>query len=231
MQPRGGYRAGADSVMLAAAVPARSGEAVLELGCGTGAALLCLGARVPDLRLTGVELQPGYADLARRNAALNHIPAEVVEADLRALPPDLKRPFDHVLFNPPYYDRRHSVPVSDPGRETAFGGETVLADWIDAAARRLRRRGTATLILRIERVPEALVAMEGRLGSLALLPLASRGGRPPERAILRGVKLGRAAFRLHPPLVLHEGARHEGDREDYCAFVKDILRNGRELPI
>ena len=43
-QPKSGFRSGIDAVLLAAAVPARTGETVLELGCGTGAALACLAA-------------------------------------------------------------------------------------------------------------------------------------------------------------------------------------------
>ena len=43
------------------------GGHVLDLGCGVGAAALCLAARVPGLDLTGVELQEDYAALARRN--------------------------------------------------------------------------------------------------------------------------------------------------------------------
>ena len=39
--------------------------------CGAGAAALCLGTRVAGLHLTGLELQPAYADLARRNASRN----------------------------------------------------------------------------------------------------------------------------------------------------------------
>ena len=65
-QPRVGYRAAMDPVLLAAAVAARAGESVLELGCGVGVASLCLGSRVPGLALTGLELQPAYARLARR---------------------------------------------------------------------------------------------------------------------------------------------------------------------
>ena len=38
-QPARGYRAGVDPVLLAASVPARDGQRVLELGCGVGAAL------------------------------------------------------------------------------------------------------------------------------------------------------------------------------------------------
>ena len=75
-QPLSGYRAGVDPVLLAASVPATAGQTVLELGCGAGAAILCLAARVPGLHLTGVELQPAYADLARRNAAENDHPTQ-----------------------------------------------------------------------------------------------------------------------------------------------------------
>ena len=35
-QPKTGYRAGVDPVLLAASVPAVRGESVLELGCGVG---------------------------------------------------------------------------------------------------------------------------------------------------------------------------------------------------
>ena len=62
-----GYRAGVDPVLLAASVPARAGQSVLDLGCGAGVAALCLAARVPGL-LAGLEVQPAYAALARRNA-------------------------------------------------------------------------------------------------------------------------------------------------------------------
>ncbi|WP_349237791.1 hypothetical protein [Mameliella sp. LZ-28] len=56
LQPKDGYRAGTDPVVLAAAVAAQPGQSVLELGCGAGPGLCCLGARVPGLRLSGLEL-------------------------------------------------------------------------------------------------------------------------------------------------------------------------------
>jgi len=102
-QPLNGYRAGVDPVLLAASVPAKASDTVLELGCGGGVASLCLGRRVGGLSLTGVELQADYADLARENAARNGMAFDVHAADLNALPAQIKaQRFDHVLANPPY---------------------------------------------------------------------------------------------------------------------------------
>ena len=70
-QPKIGYRAGIDPVLLAAACPAQRGQEVLELGCGVGVASLCLGRRVPGLALHGVEILHDYAQMARENAARN----------------------------------------------------------------------------------------------------------------------------------------------------------------
>ncbi|MBE0412329.1 methyltransferase [Yoonia sp.] len=231
-QPRRGYRAGVDPVLLAAAVIAKPGQSVLELGCGVGVASLCLAARVPGLDLKGVELQPTYADLARRNAVENAAVFDVVTADLRALPADLRQKrFDHVIMNPPYFDRRAGTAATDPGRDTALGGETPLVDWLDIGTRRLGPKGYLTLIQRVERLPEVLTALSGRLGSLMVCPIAGRKNRPPELFLLQARQEGRAAFRLAPALIMHDGTSHQGDQESYTAAVQSVLRHGASLDI
>ncbi|CUH49401.1 tRNA1(Val) (adenine(37)-N6)-methyltransferase [Ruegeria atlantica] len=230
-QPRAGYRAGVDPVLLAAAVPATRGHTVLELGCGAGAAILCLLARVPGLQAVGVELQASYAELARRNAAENDAPLEVLEADISALPATLKqRQFDHVLANPPYYRAGAHSAADNTGRSIALGEQTSLETWIDCAAKRLAPRGYLHMIQKANRLPDILMACEGRLGSVEILPLAARAGRKAELVILRARKGGRADFQLHAPVVLHDGDRHERDGESYTPMVSDVLREGASLP-
>lgn len=224
LQPKFGYRAGVDPVFLAASVNATPGQSVLDLGCGVGAAALCLGARVPDVKLIGVERQSKYANLARRNGL------KTVCADLSDLPDMIRqKQFDHVIANPPYFDRNASVAARNLGREGALGEDTPLSVWIKVAAKRLKPKGYLHFIHRIERLPDLMAAVPADLGSIQVLPLTPRLGRKAELIILRARKDGRAAFELFSPCILHRGERHERDGDSYLAEIKAVLRNGAAL--
>jgi len=104
-QPGSGHRAGHDAALLAAATLARKGDRAVEFGAGVGAAGLSLARRVGSLELILVEIDPYLAQLARENAALNAMSAQVVVLDVTApasafaaagLKPDS---FDVVLMN------------------------------------------------------------------------------------------------------------------------------------
>ena len=205
-QPKNGYRAGVDPVLLAASINATAGQSVLDLGCGAGAAGLCLATRIPGLTLSGVERQAEYAELARRNAQVNGVNLSVIEADLTELPAEVRQlQFDHVIANPPYYRRGRGTTACDHGREAALGEDTPLAAWVDVATRRLAPKGYAHFIQQAERLPDLLAACDRRLGSIEVLPLIPRTGREAQLVILRARAGGRAAFRLHAPLVVHAG--------------------------
>lgn len=227
-QPKAGYRAATDPLFLAAAVPAKAGQSVLELGCGAGLALLALGWRVPGLALSGVERQADYAALARRNLAENAIVAHVETADLAALPAGLRRGFDHVICNPPYYPPSATA-AADPGRAAALREETPLADWIAVGVRRLKSGGWLTLIHLAERLPAILTALDGPAGGIAVRPLTSRADRAAGRVLVQARKGARGPFRLLAPLVLHDGAAHVRDGDDFSAAARAVLRDGQVL--
>jgi len=230
LQPRHGYRAAMDPVLLAAAVSARSGESVLELGCGAGVASLCLAARVTGLQLTGLELQSDYAALARRNAAANEIVLDVYVGDVSDPPASLRaRVFDHVMANPPYFPVAAGTPADDGGREIAQREATPLADWVSTGLRRLRPGGWLTIIQAADRLPDLLAQLGSGVGSITVLPISARTGRSAGRVILRARKDGRSPFSLAAPLVLHDGASHVRDGDDQSAIARSILRDGAAI--
>ena len=225
LQPARGFRSGSDAVLLAAACPARAGDSVLDLGCGVGAAMYCLEARVPGVRLTGVERDAAVAELARRNGT-----AEVATGDVLDLPRELLRSFDHVICNPPYFASGAGRPSGRPNREAAMReAPDGMRRWLETAVRRAGPRGSVTVVARADRFEEIVVTLSPRLGRLAVLPVAARAGRAAQRVIVQGLKGRRAPLKLLAPLVLHAGARHDGDRDDASPEAVRVLRDGEAL--
>lgn len=220
LQPRHGFRAALDPVLLAAFIPARRGEAVLELGCGTGAAFLCLNARIPGLAVTAVDRDPELVELAQRNAGLNLLPAEIHAADARDLR-DLA-PMHHAFANPPYWSGGTPSPL--PERRQAAHEDAPLLEWVQAMARPLRHKGTLTLVLPAARFAEAGAALRAAgCGAVRLLPLWPRAGTPAKRILIQGRRAGLGPDEVLPGLVLHatDGA--------YTEAAQAVLRDAAAL--
>ena len=228
-QPRRGLRAGLDAVLLAAGVPARPGERVLEAGCGSGAALLCLAARVPGLTLLGVERDPALAGLAAANAAANGLAADraaLLRADVRdmALARDLA-PCDHAFANPPYWPGGSAPPDLARRGATHEAGGAGLADWARFLAAALRPRGSLSLILPAARLDAGMAALAAAgCGGTRLVPFWPKAGAPARRVLLRAKRGGRGPARVGPGLVLHEADGR------FSAAAEAVLRDAAPLP-
>lgn len=225
-QPATGFRAGLDSVMLAAAVLARPGESVLDLGSGAGAAALCLLTRVHGIQVTGLEIQPHLTALAITNAAANNLGdrARFLTASVEDSPADLTpQSFHHVMANPPFFVEGPADPSPDPVRRTAHSSDAdLLARWAATARRFLKPSGRYTIILPAERLPAQLAALEKGFGDIAVTPLWPDAATPAKRLIVSGKLGSRTPFTLKPGLVLHENGKFKDAAEA-------ILRGGQAL--
>lgn len=219
-QPRHGFRAAIDPVLLAAFVPARPEQRVLELGCGTGAAFLCLAARVERLTVDAVEQDAALAELARENAARNGVEALVQARDLRHAS---LAPVAHAFANPPYWPTGTASPVA--ARRQAAHEDASLSAWIAAMSGALRPGGTLTLVLPAARWGEAVALLRAAdIGSPRLLPLWPRAGMAARRILLQGRKGGRGPGEILPGLALHDG-------QSFSPAAERVLRDGAALPL
>lgn len=237
LQPRKGYRAGIDAVLLAAAVPVGTNrvERVLDAGAGAGVVGLCIARRVATAQVTLVEKDPFLVELARANVARNNLEERVtvVAADVTGPAADLAaaglKPdsFEHVVANPPYHvegqGRRPRHAIKATAHAMPAGS---LARWVQFLTRVAAPQGTLTMIHRPDALPELLRLLDGRFGALEILPLHPRQGEPAVRIILRGRKGSRAPLVLKSGLVLHE---EDGNR--FQPDIARVLRDGAALPL
>jgi tRNA1(Val) A37 N6-methylase TrmN6 len=227
LQPKSGFRAGIESVLLAASVPAEPGARLIEPGLGVGVAALCLLNRVQGTQVTGLEVEPMLAELARRNAARNGMERRlaVLEGDVAAPPPMLKcESFDHAFVNPPFFEDIATLPAADAGLARARRGAAgLLALWLGFCVDRLAEGGTMTVIHRAEQLSSLVALVEARAGALRIFPLWPRRGTAAKRVIVSARKGSRAPLALLPGLVLHE----EDGR--FTRNAEDVLRRGAPL--
>jgi len=252
-QPVSGFRAGHDSVLLAAAVPAEPGSRVLELGSGAGVASLCLAVRVPGARITGIEIDPDLVRLANENAARNGFADRVSfvlgnagtsifestspswggrsaaatrGASGGGQPPRQligSESFDHVFFNPPFHP--DSAHVSPvPARDRATRDSSdAVRAWTGKALALARDGGTITAIVRADRVEEIVDSAHGYGG--ILLPLHPRSGDKPKRVIVQIQKQNGGEFATATGLILHESDGRSTEA------AEAVLRYGRALTL
>lgn len=227
-QPAKGYRVAIDPIFLAAAVDAAGDDSVLDVGTGVGAAALCLAARLPSLRVTGMEIDGSLVELAKRNAEANRaadrarfIHGDILDAGALLEPGS----FDHVIANPPYHKPGSGNPSVHPGKAAAnVEGAARLDDWIGFCVGMVRPKGSVTFIHHAERLDEVLGHMLGHLGEIVIFPLWPNDGvKPAKRVIVRGRKGVAAPARMAKGMVLH-------DRDGaYTLEAANVLRDGKGL--
>lgn len=222
-QPRKGYRVAIDAPLLAAAVAVAPGLRVVDLGCGVGAVLACLGARVADLDLVGVERDPWLADLARRNLAAAGHRAEILVAAIEATRPAAHARGHHVVINPPFRAPGQTRPA-DPRAAAADHEEQPFATWIATARRWLLPGGRVTVIWPADRLRMGLAALDG-FGAVQVLPVRPKAGAPAKRVILAATLGARGPDRLLPELVLHDAEGH------FTREADAVLRHAGTIPI
>ncbi len=229
-QPRHGFRAGIDSVLLAAATPASPGQRVFEPGCGAGIAMLCLGSRVGGLDATGMEIQDFYSDLVQRNAGHTGIPVRVVSGCVTRPPPLIaSSTFDHVIANPPYFPAGSTVPPRDPGRAAAMVEQVPLGAWTSLAASVLDRDGWLTMVLPAGRQSEIISLLRGNFGRILVRPVLPERHRAASRILVRAAREGTSSVSELCPLILHEGPSSSRSGNPFTDEAEGLLRGGKGL--
>ena len=230
LQPKRGHRVGHDAILLAAATGGRAGELAVDFGAGIGGAGLALAWRVPDLRVTLIEIDPALAALATENACRNGMAGRVqviagnVE-DVAVLGLE-ESSADRVLMNPPFNDPASQQSSPDARRRLAHVADSdLLSRWVESAAWVLKPRGTLTLIWRAAALDAVLAALAPAFGDVAVLEVRPRPDAEAIRVLVRAVKGGAGRRPDLPALELND------DTGKPSAAAEEVLREARPLAL
>lgn len=231
-QPRAGFRAGLDSVLLGASVPPGTGR-LLDLGAGVGTAGLVALALDRAARVDLAERDPATLDLARTNIIDNGLGdrAAVLTVDILAKAADRRaagladNAYDAVIANPPFFGAGQGTLAGEASRADARHMDAEALDhWVRCAAACARAGGSAIVIYPAKGLAALLLAFAPRFGSIQVLPLSPRPGEPASRVMLRGVKGSRG-----PLCLLSTRAMHGPEGNGFAPQFDAILRGSAVL--
>lgn len=198
-----------DSVLLSSFARTRERDVVVDLCTGSGVIPLLMWAKWRPTRITGVEIQPQLADMAKRSVILNDLEdrIEIIEGDATGI----WSRFDHqkvdlVVCNPPYR------PIGT-GSESRCASEAVArhehlfctADLAVTASRILKSAGRLAVVHRPERLPDLMVELRrNRIEPKRMQLVHTSAARPARMVLVEAVKDGGKQLSVLPPLVVHD---------------------------
>ncbi|MEM7007469.1 MAG: methyltransferase domain-containing protein [Pseudomonadota bacterium] len=210
-QPEKGFRAGTDSLLLAAAIPHKPGGHYLDVGCGCGGALLPAAWRLSETSFTGIDIDPAMIELAQRGLQSNAFDGRVSldVANVSDWARQRENQFDCVFSNPPYFEPGTIAPPGE-GREDAYLETIPLEDWLKAMMFVAKPRAPIVIIHRAAELARILAALDRWTGELTVQPIAPFPDEEANRVLIRGRKgLKRGRVRLLAPFHVRE--RNGGD--------------------
>ncbi|MDD2457637.1 MAG: methyltransferase [Eubacteriales bacterium] len=220
LQKINGFRFGEDSVFLAAfaadLVKRKKQVQAADLGAGSGAVSVLLAGRLPQVRLTAIEISSRSSAVLERNFLLNQLDVRctALHGDIRDQTLLPRASLDLVVSNPPYRDpRRHLPPARLPDDpvlaqewRTAVEMTTLTHDdLMKSAACWLKPGGLIALVQRPANLPDIFSAMrQNRIEPVALRAVVPLPGRAPTSVLVAGRLHGRpGSFRFLPDLLVN----------------------------
>jgi len=213
VQPEGGFRFGADALLLACFAAPLAGRRVLDLGTGCGPAGLglLLARKDHETMVLGVDKEPAMVEAATENVRRLGLAGQfsVCLCDIRTIRKEQSvaaESFDLILANPPYRHPESGRRPDQPGRDTArFETAGGLPAFAAAAAYALTNKGQLACVHLAERLGHIVAVFSANnLEIKQILPVAPRRDAPAKQVLVLARKNGRPGLRLDAPLALYE---------------------------
>lgn len=200
------FRMGTDCVLLADFARG-GGKRLIDLGCASGAIGVLMLANDEKISMTGLEIVPEAAELARENLRRNGFDerSEIVCGDIREHRRLFRAgSFDAVVTNPPYFPQGSGKPPRDENRAAARGELCcTMEDICTAAAFLCRTGGSFYAVHKPERMAELFCCMSAHgLEPKRLRLVCHNSGSAPNLILVEGRRGARPGLKIEPTLII-----------------------------
>ncbi len=200
---------GMDAVLLSGFAREASGERLLDLGTGTGIIPILMEAKTKIPHLTGLEIQPESADMARRSVALNGLEEKIsiVEGDIKEADRIFEAAsFDCITSNPPYMIGQHGLTGENEAKMIARHEVLVTFEEIAAVTEKLLRPGGHFyLVHRPFRLAEIMTTLSAHhLEPKRMQLVYPFVDKEPNMVLLEAVRGGNPRMTVEKPLIVYK---------------------------
>lgn len=207
IQNPGRFCFGMDAVLLSGFAKAGKGDEVLDLGTGTGIIPLLMEAKTEAAHLTGLEIQPESADMARRSVEMNNLSGkiEIVTGDIKEADSLFRSAsFDVITCNPPYMIKEHGL--TNPETPKAVARHEIfctLEDVVRQTAKLLKTGGHFYMVHRPFRLAEIMATLVNyKLEPKRMQLVYPFVDKEPNMVLIEAVRGGKARLKVEKPLII-----------------------------
>lgn len=200
---------GVDAVLLSDFTKVKKGEAVLDMGTGTGIIPILLQAKKNGEHFTGLEIQEECAEMASRSVKYNHVEDKVsiVQGDIKRAAEIFGAASFHVVTcNPPYMIGQHGL--QNPDMPKAIARHEVLCtleDVAKSASLLLKEKGRFYMVHRPFRLAEIMTTLvKYKLEPKRIQFVHPFIDREPNMVLIEALKSGNSRVTVEKPLIVYK---------------------------
>lgn len=227
IQKKKGFKYGTDSVLLVKfmlfALEKKMGGfrttsdrkmTMVDLGTGSGIMPILLADRGIFKKISGLEIQQEYAEMAERSVSYNNLSEkiEIIKGDIKDAGQIFgKTSIDCVISNPPY--KKAGSGLLNVADSVTIARHEILCrleDVISAAAEILKPKGCFFMIHRPERLADTIEQMRSHnLEPKVIRFVYPKVDRPPSMFLILAVKQGGCNLLVEKPFILMDAEGNE----------------------
>ena len=174
-----------------------------DVGSGVGTISLIIAYKNEKIKLTAIENNNQYLELAKENILNNNLQKQikVLNGDIFNINKDLFNTFDIVVSNPPFYKEYKNRSKNE--LENYAKVMKNLEQWINSSVNLLKSKGVIFLIITSEILDLVLYHLREKTGSFKIFPFWPNYKKSSKRIILVARKDGVSSTELMSGLKLY----------------------------